>query len=243
MGEYGREQRNQLSRVITNSDTGGKQLKTFVDNRPEKRIQNSIIQKFAIPPALPIIVNDVNSIIEDMGTIGDEDVEIPGSIEWAEDSRSAAMRKLNEWDALKMLAQEGSEVPRFGIDDVTEPDAYISVAGGGMTNVVENKYITGKRDRITANVHDAITQLITGSRPRNYYGKLVARIQLTDATLNDLLTNTDRGGITRMQNGWKRFASALSAKTTIQHKSTLWIQVINFPEKGKVFEAKLLEFP
>lgn len=34
MGEYRREQRNQLSRVIASSETGvGRQLKGFVDNR------------------------------------------------------------------------------------------------------------------------------------------------------------------------------------------------------------------
>lgn len=33
MAEYGREQRNQLSRTIANSGTGGKQMKEFVDNR------------------------------------------------------------------------------------------------------------------------------------------------------------------------------------------------------------------
>ena len=33
MGEYSREQRNQLSRAIANSETGSRQLKGFVDNR------------------------------------------------------------------------------------------------------------------------------------------------------------------------------------------------------------------
>lgn len=33
MGEYDRKQRNQLSRIITNSKTGHKQQKGFVDNR------------------------------------------------------------------------------------------------------------------------------------------------------------------------------------------------------------------
>lgn len=33
MGEYGREQRNQLSRVVSNSRARSKQLKRFVDNR------------------------------------------------------------------------------------------------------------------------------------------------------------------------------------------------------------------
>ena len=33
MGEYSREQRNQLSRVIANSETGSRQMKGFMDNR------------------------------------------------------------------------------------------------------------------------------------------------------------------------------------------------------------------
>lgn len=39
MGEYGREQRNQLSRVIANSMTRSKQLKRFTDNRISHIIQ------------------------------------------------------------------------------------------------------------------------------------------------------------------------------------------------------------
>lgn len=39
MGEYGREQRNQLSRAISTSETGSRQLKRFVDNRISNIIQ------------------------------------------------------------------------------------------------------------------------------------------------------------------------------------------------------------
>lgn len=39
MGEYGREQRNQLSRAIANNETGSRQLKGFVDNRPQSIVQ------------------------------------------------------------------------------------------------------------------------------------------------------------------------------------------------------------
>lgn len=37
MAEYGREQRNQLSRAIVNSEAGSKQLKEFADNRSRIR--------------------------------------------------------------------------------------------------------------------------------------------------------------------------------------------------------------
>lgn len=39
MAEYGREQRNQLSRAIANSETGSRQLKGFVDSRKETAVQ------------------------------------------------------------------------------------------------------------------------------------------------------------------------------------------------------------
>lgn len=42
MGEYGREQRNQLSRAIANSEVGSRQLKGFADNR--LGIKNEIFQ-------------------------------------------------------------------------------------------------------------------------------------------------------------------------------------------------------
>ena len=52
MGEYGREQRNQLSRAIANSEPRSKQLKVFVDNRTKVGAQfslsTSVIQKQTI---------------------------------------------------------------------------------------------------------------------------------------------------------------------------------------------------
>ena len=39
MGEYGREQRNQLSRAIANNELSSKQLKRFVDNRKQNITQ------------------------------------------------------------------------------------------------------------------------------------------------------------------------------------------------------------
>lgn len=42
MGEYGREQRNQLSRGIANSDAGSRQLKGIVDNRQLMKSQPSL---------------------------------------------------------------------------------------------------------------------------------------------------------------------------------------------------------
>ena len=46
MGEYGREQRNQLSRVIANSKLRGPIMKIFVDNRSKANsfINNSLVR-------------------------------------------------------------------------------------------------------------------------------------------------------------------------------------------------------
>lgn len=44
MGEYGREQRKQESRVIANYETGSKQLKGIVDNRSSVLLQSKLMQ-------------------------------------------------------------------------------------------------------------------------------------------------------------------------------------------------------
>lgn len=41
MGEYGREQRNKLSRAVANSEAGSRQLKGFVNNRKSNIIQST----------------------------------------------------------------------------------------------------------------------------------------------------------------------------------------------------------
>ncbi len=44
MAEYGREQRNQLSRAVANSETGSRQLKGFVDNRKGDHKQSNLLK-------------------------------------------------------------------------------------------------------------------------------------------------------------------------------------------------------
>ena len=46
MAEYSREQRNQLSRAVANSETGNRQMKNFIDNR--KQIERSTQFKMII---------------------------------------------------------------------------------------------------------------------------------------------------------------------------------------------------
>lgn len=255
MAEYESKKQDQPVRTIRNSSKLG-QIE-FKDKRTKFQIQQKTLQRFAIPDALESLKTDIEEIKFDMsnrhfasdvspvGTMSVADAkkkEIVGSKEWAEDSRSAALRKLNEWEALKLAALSGEE-PRFGIDDVTEPDVYSTNVFGGRTNVVENKYVGGQRQRITENVKDAITQLLTGNRPKNYYGRLIARVQLADFTKDDLFKNTNSGGITRMQNGWKAFANSLFAKRTIPQTTNfeLWIHIGNWPYGSGIYEEKLVE--
>lgn len=60
MAEYSREQRNQLSRAIANSETGSRQLKRFVDNRYSSvkymQKKQTVIQR-GVPEAKAIWVN------------------------------------------------------------------------------------------------------------------------------------------------------------------------------------------
>lgn len=46
MGEYSREQRNQLSRAIANSGTGSRQLKELMDNRCCSDKQTKSVSQF-----------------------------------------------------------------------------------------------------------------------------------------------------------------------------------------------------
>lgn len=254
MAEYERKKQEQPVRTIRNGSRLGQMM--FEDKRTKLQIQEKTLQRFAIPSALESLKGDIEEIKNDMGSqYFANDVRYPGGMsvataknrelvgskEWAEDSRSAALRKLNEWEALKLIVSSGGEA-QFGIDDVTEPDVFYTDFLGRRTNVVENKYVVGKRQRITENVKDAITQLLTGNRPKNYFGKLTARVHLADSTKDDLDSSTNPGGITKMKNGWKAFAQSLCAKRTIPSATNfeLWIHIDNWPGGGK-YEEKLAE--
>lgn len=70
MAEYGREQRNQLSRAVANSDTGSRQMKEIIDNREQidlkqKRWPDSsfkVVRQFAFTAAGVAARNRVRAI-------------------------------------------------------------------------------------------------------------------------------------------------------------------------------------
>lgn len=51
MGEYGREQRNQLSRAIANNGAGSRQLRQLIDGRKDcfiKQFENQVVQRLEV---------------------------------------------------------------------------------------------------------------------------------------------------------------------------------------------------
>lgn len=85
MGEYGREQRNKLSRAIANSEAGSRQLKGFVDNRPSQILPSNILygfsKKMPIQKKRTMIIFSIkytacreNAIIIDNPTISEKQV-------------------------------------------------------------------------------------------------------------------------------------------------------------------------
>nr|DAE72354.1 MAG TPA: hypothetical protein [Caudoviricetes sp.] len=69
MAEYSREQRNQLSRAVANSETGNRQMKNFIDNRKqiERSTQFKMIIKNTIQKADPFDSIDISSRPEKEG--------------------------------------------------------------------------------------------------------------------------------------------------------------------------------
>ncbi len=188
-------------------------------------------QLFKVPEDLTQIKDDVSEI---EGRIKDnnEDGELPGGNTWADETRSAVLRKLNEWHAYELAynnADVGDDLPVFGEDVVTEPDVGVQHPNGKWTNVVENKYVSGGRSRITENVKDAIGQIKCSNRSAKYYGDLFARIHLSDNTREDLRENGTSGGDTKMINAWKNYMNACANR--ILMKSTVKLIVMNLPDR------------
>lgn len=193
------------------------------------RAAGDMIQCFNVPVNLTEIRTDVANVeaeIAGNATPGD----IPGGDTWATDTRAATLRKLNEWYAFTLAARHSVAVPQFGEDVVTEPDVFEAAPGGLMTNVVENKFVTGERNRITPNVKDAMSQLILSGRSPNYTGRLTARVELSDVTREDLRASGSPGGDTIMLNGWIAYGRALRDFVTKPH--SMWLNVVNLPDRN-----------
>ncbi|WP_259281376.1 DUF4157 domain-containing protein [Bacteroides fragilis] len=76
MAEYGREQRNQLSRAITNSEVGSRQLKGFVDNRPQAVNQTKLIDSIQKKPNNTGLPDNLKLGIENLSGYSMDDVRV-----------------------------------------------------------------------------------------------------------------------------------------------------------------------
>lgn len=154
-----------------------------------ERKQNNVFQLFKIPDGLEQIKTDVTEVADDMSKIGTPTDELYGSQEWANDTRWATKRKLEEWDLVKYLYSQSSSsdisnsIIGFGIDDMNESDGLVRNLGGEYIWAGENKLITGKFTQVSENIHSALSQLCTGKRASYFSGaNLVARIVIAPSS-------------------------------------------------------------
>lgn len=76
MAEYGKEQRNQLSRAITNSEVGSRQLKGFVDNRPQAVNQTKLIDSIQKKPNNTGLPDNLKLGIENLSGCSMDDAKV-----------------------------------------------------------------------------------------------------------------------------------------------------------------------
>jgi len=197
-----------------------------------RNFENLPLQFFAVPDDLKGVRDDVDSVVSDIKKYQDN-TKLPGGDTWAYETRGAAKRKLDEWNAYKYAydnTKVGEDLPTFGEDVVAEPDVGTLDVDGKWYNVVENKYVTGKRAQITENVKNAIGQIKCSSRSVKYKGNLTARIHLSDDTREDLRANGSRAGDTKMQRGWESYL--VSCTDLVSSPHVLYLEVINLPNRA-----------
>jgi len=219
---------------------GAKAARTSKQNKgsPVKLSYGGAVQMFAVPQNLTSIKGDVEKVENDLGKV-EGNKELPGGEIWAVETRSATLRKLNEFEAYKLSyanKDESLELPKLGENVVTEPDVGQKNDEGYWTNVVENKFVTGQRGRISENVSSAIGQIKLSNRSPNYYGDLFARVELSDATTVDLRDNGNSSGDNKMKNNWSNLLKSGTNWIVEPHK--IHLHVINLPDRktqnGKV---------
>lgn len=168
-----KEHKLQESRVIQHSNN---------------RQRNSpVAQFFKVPDDLVNIIDDVNTVAEDIYATNNEQIVLPGADIWARDTRWATRRKLEEWDLVKLLynetpeLDEGNFIIGFGLDNTNEPDGL--VRDENTEKIIwagENKLVTGQLQQVNTNIRTALTQLCTSNRAQNYKGcHLIARINIS----------------------------------------------------------------
>ena len=235
----------------------------FTDNRPEAIVQrqmhnmvkkayknssqiissHAILQRFAVPPGLKELESEVNKVSSDIQktTLSDGSGggnQLYGSKEWANDTYWAANRKLDEWNLVKELVADGTNVNDaahigFGINDTKEADGVGYDAKNNVGIAGENKIVSGGFPQVVENINSALSQLTEGVRANQYNGvPLIARVKISKDSeafkhLNGMSPSVKKAMVTRWKN--RRNNAYKEGLTNWKGKSSLrlWILTEN----------------
>lgn len=174
----------------------------FQGENSKKNVNNIIVQKFAIPEGLPAMISDTANIMYRMSLVGGN-LPLGGGTNWANETRSAANRKLDEYNLVEAIFKNFDNINNigFGTNVKKQPD----VISNGQTNVRgENKYVTGKISQVKKNIEEALGQLCDSDRSVGYIGTmLIARIKIdpnSEAAM--ALREIDEGARIKYLNSW-----------------------------------------
>lgn len=218
-----RQNKEKLSRRI---DAGGKvrpRTKSGNENcviNAQRYKNTTPLQMFAVPTDLETLKENITYVQEDMRGASlksnpDTNFQLYGSYEWANDTKWAALRKLNEWYIVKELTKQDIDIEDihigFGIDDMNEPDGLITTESGSYIWAGENKLVTGGFPQINENINSALSQLCTGDKASSYSGSnLIARVVIHSTSeayqhLQNMSESAQKGMCTRWQHKVREF--------------------------------------
>lgn len=147
----------------------------YTKSKKTKNPNGIISQLFAIPEGLPALISDTAHVMHRMSLVGGNN-PLGGSTNWANETRSAANRKLDEYNLLEIIYQDatdrGDNIDNlgFGTNVKEQPDVILN----GSRNVrAENKYVTGKITQVETNINKAISQLCHSNRSVGYCNSLL----------------------------------------------------------------------
>lgn len=173
--------RQNLPRTKLNDKRAIKDITSLVNSENSYR---EPVQLYMIPNGLTKLNENLTSVSNDIHETGPTNVELSGSVDWANSTYHAANRKLNEWYLVKHLASDSDTKDHalkigFGTDETEEADV-VAIDDGGSTLVAgENKLVNGKFPQISENINSAFSQLTEGNRAKGYGGaQLLARIDI-----------------------------------------------------------------
>lgn len=164
-----------------NKEKVSKRIELYTKSKKTKKPNGIISQLFAIPEGLPALISDTAHVMRRMSLVGGNN-PLGGSTNWANETRSAANRKLDEYNLLEIIYQDatarGNNIANlgFGTNVKEQPDVILK---GNQDVRAENKYVTGKITQVETNINKAISQLCYSNRSVGYYNSLlIARINI-----------------------------------------------------------------